>query len=75
MPMRAARSEMLRGRPPLGLGGSAGKSGATISHRPSLINGVLMPLIYHEPEVVLGALKPFARLELEVEDNLREAAG
>jgi hypothetical protein len=47
MPMSAARSVMLRGRPPLGFGGSGGKSGATISHSPSLINGVLMPLIYH----------------------------
>ena len=47
MPVKAARSMMLRGRPPLGLGGSRGRSGATISHRVSLINGVLMPPIYH----------------------------
>jgi hypothetical protein len=47
MPVKAARSVMLRGRPPLGLGGSAGSRGATISHSLSLINGVLMPPIYH----------------------------
>jgi hypothetical protein len=47
MPVKAARSAMVRGRPPLGLGGSEGKSGAMIAHSASLINGVLMPLIYH----------------------------
>jgi hypothetical protein len=47
MPLNAARSLMLRGRPPLGFGGSGGRSGATISHSASLINGVLMPVIYH----------------------------
>ena len=47
IPVNAARSLMLRGRPPLGFGGSDGRSGATISHSASLINGVLMPLIYH----------------------------
>jgi hypothetical protein len=46
MPLSAARSAMLRGRPPLGLGGSGGKSGAMISHSLSLINGVLMSPIY-----------------------------
>jgi hypothetical protein len=40
----------------LGLGGSGGKSGATIVHSPSLINGILMPPIYHTARVVLGAL-------------------
>ena len=38
---------MVRGRPPLGLGGSGGRRGATISHSSSLTNGVLMPPIYH----------------------------
>jgi hypothetical protein len=47
MPVNAARSVMLRGRPPLGLGGSGGKSGAMIVHSASLISGVLMLLIYH----------------------------
>jgi hypothetical protein len=56
MPVKAARSVMLRGRPPLGLGGSGGKRGATISHNLSLINGVLMPPIYHTAWVLLGAL-------------------
>jgi hypothetical protein len=48
---------MLGGRPPLGLGGSGGRSGATISHSMSLISGVLMPLIYHTAWVLLGALR------------------
>ena len=60
MPVKTARSVMLRGRPPLGLGGSGGKRGATISHNLSLINGVLMPLIYHTALVVLGALSECA---------------
>jgi hypothetical protein len=47
IPVKAARSAMVRGRPPLGFGGSGGKSGATISHNLSLINSVLMPPIYH----------------------------
>jgi hypothetical protein len=56
MPMSAARSVMLRGRPPLGLGGSVGNRGAMISHSVSLISGVLMPPIYHTVWVLLGAL-------------------
>jgi hypothetical protein len=47
MPVSVARSAMLRGRPPLGLGGSGGKSGAMIVHNVSLINVVLMPQICH----------------------------
>ncbi len=42
IPVRAARSETL-GRPPLGLGGSFGSSGWTISHSSSDTNGLLMP--------------------------------
>jgi hypothetical protein len=56
IPVKAARSVMLRGRPPLGLGGSGGKSGAMIAQSASLTNGVLMPQIYHMAEVLLGAL-------------------
>jgi hypothetical protein len=56
IPVRAARSVMLRGRPPLGFGGSGGRSGATISHSMSVINGVLMLPIYHTVWVPLGAL-------------------
>jgi hypothetical protein len=56
MPVKAARSVMLRGRPPWGFGGSGGNSGAMISHNPVLISGVLMPPIYHTAEVLLGAL-------------------
>jgi hypothetical protein len=47
MPASAARSQMPRGRPPLDLGPSGGKSGAMIAHNSSLTNGLLMPLIYH----------------------------
>jgi hypothetical protein len=47
IPVKAARSVMLRGRPPLSLGGSDGKRGAMISHSLSLISGVLMLPIYH----------------------------
>jgi hypothetical protein len=46
MPVRAARSA-IRGRPPVGLGRSAGKSGAISAHSASLTNGLLMPAIYH----------------------------
>jgi hypothetical protein len=41
MPVKAARSGT-RGRPPLGLGGSGGKSGALVSHSVSLTNGLLI---------------------------------
>jgi len=46
MPVKAARSET-RGRPPLGLGGSGGSSGATRAHNSSLTKG-FMPLVYHD---------------------------
>jgi hypothetical protein len=46
MPVRAARSGT-RGRPPLGLGGSAGSSGATSAHNSSLTRGLLMAKVYH----------------------------
>ena len=39
MPVKAARSGT-RGRPPLGLGGSGGSSGATMAHRSSLTRGL-----------------------------------
>jgi hypothetical protein len=45
MPVRAARSE-IRGRPPLGLGGSGGSNGSTSAHNSSLTSG-FMPLVYH----------------------------
>jgi hypothetical protein len=41
MPVKAARSGT-RGRPPFGLGGSGGNSGAMLSHRASLTNGLLI---------------------------------
>ena len=41
MPVKAARSGT-RGRPPFGLGGSDGSSGAMISHRASLTTGLLI---------------------------------
>jgi len=45
MPVSAARSET-RGRPPWGLGGSGGRSGATRAHNSSLTSG-FMPQVYH----------------------------
>jgi hypothetical protein len=42
MPVRAARL-LMRGRPPLGLGGSGGKSGSTTAHSSSVTNGFLIP--------------------------------
>ena len=42
IPLKAARSGT-RGRPPFGLGGSGGKSGAMMSHNVSLTNGLLIP--------------------------------
>jgi hypothetical protein len=48
IPVRAARSGT-RGRPPLGLGGSGGNSGATRAHSSSLTNGLAMPKVYHVP--------------------------
>ena len=45
MPVKQARSGT-RGRPPLGLGGSGGSSGATMAHSSSLTKG-FMPQVYH----------------------------
>jgi hypothetical protein len=42
MPVSAARLEM-RGRPPLGLGGSGGKSGSITSHNSSVSSGFAIP--------------------------------
>ena len=44
--IKAARSGT-RGRPPLGLGGSGGSSGATMAHNSSLTRGLLMLKVYH----------------------------
>ena len=46
MPVKQARSGT-RGRPPLGLGGSGGSSGATTAHRSSLTSGLAMRHVYH----------------------------
>ena len=46
IPVNTARS-LMRGRPPLGLGGSVGSSGATTAHNSSLTSGLLMPPVYH----------------------------
>ena len=40
---QARRGPETRGRPPLGLGGSGGSSGATRAHNSSLTSGLLMP--------------------------------
>lgn len=42
MPVRSARLGR-RGRPPLGLGGSGGRSGSMTAHSSSLTNGLLIP--------------------------------
>jgi hypothetical protein len=42
MPVNAARL-LIRGRPPLGLGGSGGKSGSITAHSSSVTNGLLIP--------------------------------
>jgi hypothetical protein len=43
MPVRAARSGTRGLLPPLGLGGSGGSSGSTISHSSSVTNSFVMP--------------------------------
>jgi len=48
MPVKAARSGT-RGRPPLGLGGSGGSSGATTAHRSSLTRGLAIRQGCHVP--------------------------
>jgi hypothetical protein len=57
MPVRQARSGT-RGRPPLGLGGSAGSSGETSAHNSSLTKGVLILQVCHTAPVLLGTLSP-----------------
>jgi hypothetical protein len=47
MPVSAARSGT-RGRPPFGLGGSAGRSGSMISHSSSGTSGLLIPNYYRK---------------------------
>ncbi len=46
IPVRQARSGT-RGRPPLGLGGSAGSNGSTMAHNSSGTSRLLMPQVYH----------------------------
>jgi site-specific DNA recombinase len=53
IPVRAARSGT-RGRPPLGLGGSGGSSGAITSHSSSLTSRLLMPGLHQAPGHTLG---------------------
>jgi hypothetical protein len=59
MPVKQARSEM-RGRPPLGLGGSAGSSGETSAHNSSLTKGLLILQVCHTAPVLLGTLSGHA---------------
>ena len=59
MLVRAARFGT-RGRPPFGLGGSGGSSGSMMVHSSSRTNGLLMPLGYQTPAMVLkGTLRAF----------------
>ena len=61
MPVRAARLHR-RGRPPLGLGGSGGRSGSTMAHSSSGINGLLIPPVSRmRSKVLLGVLSPTDR--------------
>jgi len=46
IPVKTLRSSR-RGRPPLGLGGSGGSSGAMTAHSSSLTRSLLMPPVYH----------------------------
>lgn len=46
MPVSAARS-LTQGRPPLGLGGSWGRSGSTTAHSSSVTRGLLIHPAYH----------------------------
>ena len=48
IPVSAARAG-IRGRPPLGFGGSGGSSGSITSHSSSLTSGLLMPLLHQVP--------------------------
>ena len=56
MPVRAARSGT-RGRPPLGLGGSGGSSGATRAHNSSLTSGLPCPRSTMPHPVLKGTLR------------------
>jgi hypothetical protein len=58
IPLRAARSGM-RGRPPLGLGGSGGNNGWITCHSSSLTKGCLMLHHMASIPVLLGALNLF----------------
>src|SRR5215217_193985 len=55
MPVRAARLSR-RGLPPLGLGGSSGNSGSTISQSSSLTNSLAILLPYPDSAVLKGSL-------------------
>jgi hypothetical protein len=57
MPVSAARSAM-RGRPPLSLGRSGGRSGAMIAQSLSLTSGLLIPPVYHSADYGLQHLSP-----------------
>ena len=60
MPARAARSST-RGLPPLGLGGSGGKSGSTISQSSSLTNSLAILSTYPDRVVLKGSLSRLHR--------------
>ena len=56
MPVRAARSGT-RGRPPLGFGRSAGRSGSMTAHRSSDRRCLVMPLNRHRATPVPGSVR------------------
>jgi len=53
MPVSAARSDT-RGRPPFGLGGSAGSNGWTMDQSSSVTSALFMPPSYGQPDQFLG---------------------
>src|SRR5215207_8494742 len=72
MPVRAARSST-RGLPPLGLGGSFGKSGSIISQSSSLTNSLAILLIYPDTAVLKEFLSGVRNAARAVEHHPRRA--
>src|SRR3712207_5576445 len=69
MPVRAARSSMVRGLPPLGLGCSSGKSGSITSHSSSVTSSLAMPSAYPSCGVVRRCKS--RTLQVEVTENVK----
>ncbi len=72
IPVRTARSSM-RGLPPLGLGGSSGKSGSITSHSSSVTSGLAIFSSYPPPGFVRRTKKAIHEIT-EADNNKKEAA-